>query len=185
MIGRTATVLPLKVVGLAALALAACSQPTTAQDVAPRPDGPVLDEADVFPAAQEAALDAELTQYWRETGVALVVVTDKSLDGRPIEDVAFETFNQWGVGNAETDRGLLVLLAPNDREVRIEVGCGLNRVVTDLKAKAIIEDRMLPLFKQGDVVGGTLAGVEELKRAATGPAITDAPLPPLCRENAG
>jgi len=169
---------------LLAVLLTACSQPTGASDVAERPDGPVLDEADIFPPEQEAALERELTDYWQDTGVALVVVTDASLDGKTIEDVAFETFNAWGIGAPDTGRGLLVLLAPEERKVRIEVGCGMESRVTDLRAALIIEDAMTPLYRSGDIAAGTLAGVEELKRVAAGPPITDAPQSPLCREGA-
>ena len=165
--------------GLAAvltLLLAACSQPTEASDVAPRPDGPVLDEADVFAPAAEAALEKELTEYWRESGVALVVVTDASLDGESIEHVANETFNAWGIGDEQTKCGLLVLVAPEERSVRIEVGIGLEHDVSDVRAKHIIEDTMIPLYRTGDLAAGTLAGVDALKRTA--------PNPPQGREGA-
>jgi len=176
LIGRP---VPARFAALLALLLAACSPPSEASDVAQRPDGPVLDEADIFRAEQEAALERDLTDYFNETGVALVVVTDSSLDGETIEKVAFDTFNEWGIAG----RGLLVLVAPTERQIRIEVGCGLETVVTDLLASRVIEDTMIPLYRSGDLAVATFAGVDELKRVAVGPAITDAPHSPLCLES--
>ena len=168
--------MPARFVALAPLLLAGCSLQSAATPVAQRPDGPVLDEADIFVPAAEAALDQDLTDYWRSSGVSMVVVTDASLDGESIEHVANETFNEWGIGDETTKCGLLVLVAPTERMVRIEVGLGLEDDVSDVRAKRIIENAMLPLYRSGDLAGGTLAGVEELKRAA--------PNPPQCREGA-
>nr|WP_231681051.1 TPM domain-containing protein [Citromicrobium sp. JL2201] len=173
MIGR---LVPARCVAIAPLLLAACSLQSAATPVAQRPDGPVLDEAEIFAPEAEAALDQDLTEYWRTSGVALVVFTDASLGGESIEHVANETFNEWGIGDETTKCGLLVLVAPTERTVRIEVGLGLENDVSDVRAKRIIENAMIPLYRAGDIAGGTLAGVEELKRAA--------PNPPQCREGA-
>ena len=173
MIGRRT---PARLAALLPLLLAACALPDAATQVAQRPDGPVLDEADIFTPVAETALAKNLTDYWRESGVALVVVTDASLDGESIEHVANETFNAWGIGDEQTKCGLLVLVAPEERSVRIEVGLGLENDVSDVRAKRIIENAMIPLYRAGDLAAGTLAGVEELKRAA--------PNPPQCREGA-
>ena len=96
-----------------------------------RPDGPVPDQADVLPAADEAALSQRLTAYYRRSGNAIVVATIKSLDGNSVENYANALYNEWGIGDARTDRGVLLLLAPNDRQARIEVGCGLEGTVTN------------------------------------------------------
>ncbi|MEL7679825.1 TPM domain-containing protein [Citromicrobium bathyomarinum] len=171
--------MPVRWVAILPLLLAACSLPAETLEpsgVAQRPDGPVLDEAAIFAPAAEAALDRDLTDYRRTSGVALVVFTDASLGGESIEHVANETFNEWGIGDETTDCGLLVLVAPAEKMVRIEVGLGLEGDVSDVRAKRIIENTMLPLYRAGDIAGGTLAGVEELKRAA--------PNPPQCREGA-
>ncbi|MBB3033878.1 TPM domain-containing protein [Alteriqipengyuania lutimaris] len=168
--------MPARLAAVLPLLLAACALPDTAMQVAQRPDGPVLDEAGIFAPDTEAALENDLTQYWRESGVALVVFTDASLDGESIEHVANETFNEWGIGDEQTKCGLLVLVAPEERSVRIEVGLGLEGDVSDVRAKRIIENAMIPLYRAGDLPGGTLAGIEELKRTA--------PNPPQCREGA-
>ena len=158
------------------LMLAACARPGAALDVAERPDAPVLDEADIFVPAAEAALDKDLTNYWRTSGVSLVLVTDASLDGESIEHVAYRTFEDLGIGDETRDCGLLVLVAPEEKMVRIEVGSGLENDISDVEAKRIIDNAMLPLYRTGDLAAGTLAGVDELKRLA--------PHPPQCREGA-
>ncbi|MBS7670892.1 TPM domain-containing protein [Croceicoccus gelatinilyticus] len=127
-----------------------------------RPEGPVLDQADIIPADQEAAMDARLRAYNEQTGRAVVVATVNSLDGETIEMYAANMFAEWGIGGAETDQGLLLLVAPNDRKVRIEVGYGLTPYVTDILSGRIIRNDILPAFKAGDYPGGINAGLDAL-----------------------
>ena len=159
---------------LAILAIAAVSSAASAQDGTPRqprfvavdipppPPGPVLDEADIFPVAEEAALNARLRATQAQTGVTLVVVTVNSLQGAEIGDFAFTLFNGWGIGRAASHRGLLVLLAPNERVARIEVGCGLISVFSDQSTADIMQQRMLPKFREGNLPGGINAVVDAL-----------------------
>lgn len=126
------------------------------------PSGPVADRADIIPPESEAELTAELTQYWQRSGTAIVVASLPTLDGKPIEQVAFDTFKRWGIGDRETNRGLLVLVAPNDRQMRIEVGCGLEKPITNEFAKTVIERNMVPPFQAGDFAGGIEGGVNAL-----------------------
>ena len=127
-----------------------------------RPDGPVLDQADVLPAPEEALLAARLRDYSQRTHTALVVVSVNSLGGESIEHFSLKLAQTWGIGDRENLRGLLVLVAPNERKVRIEVSCGLENVVTDVFAGRVIRERMTPEFKQGALDKGTLAGVDAL-----------------------
>lgn len=127
-----------------------------------RPDGPVLDQAGIIPADQEAAMDARLRAYNEQTGRAVVVATVNSLDGETIEMYAANMFAEWGIGGAESDQGLLILVAPNDRQVRIEVGYGLTPYVTDILSGRIIRNDILPAFKAGDYPGGINAGLDTL-----------------------
>jgi uncharacterized protein len=127
-----------------------------------RPSGPVSDRADILPAAEEAVLDARLRDYFRRTGNAIVVASVTTLEGRPIENVAMDTFNAWGIGDRRTNRGLLVLVAPNERQMRIEVGCGLEKPISYDVAKQIIEQQMVPPFRSGDFAGGIDSGVDAL-----------------------
>nr|WP_301332535.1 TPM domain-containing protein [Parerythrobacter lacustris] len=127
-----------------------------------RPSGPVSDRADILPEAVEATLDAKLRGYAHRSGNAIVVASVPSLEGRPIENVALDTFNTWGIGGRKTNRGLLVLVAPNDRQMRIEVGCGLEKPISYDVAKQIIEQQMVPPFRSGDFPGGIDSGVDAL-----------------------
>jgi uncharacterized protein len=126
----------------------------------PRPDGPVLDQADLLPPAEEAALDAKLRAYNAATGRSLVVVTVPSLDGRDIESYGVELGQSWGVGGKSTDQGLILLVAPNERRLRFEVGYGLEEFLPDVFAGRIIRDTITPRFKAGDFAGGIAAGID-------------------------
>lgn len=152
---------------LACAMLVACgagNNPAKADDL---PNGPVSDLADILPAETEARLDRDLREYWDSTGNALVVATVTTLGGRSIDKVSLETARRWGIGDAETKRGLMIMVAPNERSVRIEVSCGLENVITDERAAAIIQEVMIPIYKRGDMAGGTVAGAEALIRATS------------------
>ncbi len=128
----------------------------------PRPEGPVLDQAGIIPDAEEAALDARLREYNARTGRAVTVATVTSLDGETIEMYSVRLFEQWGIGGKESDQGLLLLVAPTERKLRIEVGYGLHQYVTDALSGRIIRNDIAPRFKQGDMAGGINAGVGAL-----------------------
>ena len=93
-----------------------------------------------------------------------------SLGGMSIEDYAFGLFNEWGIGDPTSNRGLLLLVAPNERKVRIEVGCGLEGRITNDVAAAIIADVILPDYRSGDLKAGTMAGVDALVDRLAAPA---------------
>lgn len=164
-----------------AAALTSCSS-ANAHVYPPRPSGPVLDLANIIPADDEAALDQRLSNYWRTTGNALVVVSVNTLKGQSIEEYATGLYNEWGIGDPKTNRGLLLLVAPNERHVRIEVGCGLEGIITDAVAKDIIETDIIPKYKQNDLDAGTLAGVEALIEDVKSRAANDSgPHTPICK----
>lgn len=127
-----------------------------------RPAGPVLDQAGVIPDADEAALAQKLSAYNAQTGRAVIVATVSSLDGQDIETYVNALFRQWGVGGAKTDQGVLFLIAPNDRKVRIEVGYGLEEFLPDVLAGRILSGSVTPRFKAGDYPGGINAGVDQI-----------------------
>ena len=147
-----------------------------------RPAGPVLDEADLLPPGEEALLDTRLRDYWQRTRTALVVVSVNSLGGAPIERYSLELAETWGIGDPENHRGLLVLVAPNERQVRIEVSCGLENVVTDVFAGQVIREDMIPKFKQGALDEATLAGVDALIERLDAGA-NPAPVAQSCRSS--
>jgi uncharacterized protein len=153
----------LRPIWLALLALAALTgAPATAQDYPPRPEGPVYDGADIISPATEAALDQRLRAYNRETGRALVVATIPSLEGAPLESYATGLFANWGIGGAERDQGLLLLVARDDRKMRIEIGYGLHAYFGGIMAGRIIRDDITPRFKEGNFDAGIVAGIDAI-----------------------
>ncbi len=147
-----------------ALLAALAGAPAAAQPQFPaRPDGPVYDGAAIIPDVDEALLDTRLREYNRRTGRALIVATVPELGSETIETYAETLFNdEWGIGGAGTDQGLLLLVAPTERKVRIETGYGLQQYVTDILAGRIIRDAITPRFKAGDYPGGINAGIDAL-----------------------
>lgn len=128
----------------------------------PRPDGPVLDAAQIIPAADEAALDAKLRAYNRETGRAIIVATVPSLDDQPVADYAQALAEAWDIGGAETEQGVLFLVAPTERRIRIHTARGVQEQLPDVLAGRIIRDTVTPRFKAGDLAGGIAAGVDAI-----------------------
>src|SRR5690348_18453904 len=100
---------------------------TALAEIPPRPAGPILDQADLLPPAGEAALDAKLRAYTESTGRALMVVTVASLDGEDIDTYGPALGQAWGVGGKAADQGAILLVAPSERKLRIEVGYGLEQ----------------------------------------------------------
>jgi uncharacterized protein len=147
-----------------ALLAAVLAAPALAQpEYPPRPDGPVYDGAEIIGNVDEQMLDARLREYNQRTGRALIVATVPDLGGETIEAYAETLFNdEWGIGGAESDQGLLLLVAPTERKVRIEVGYGLHQYVTDILSGRIIRDDITPRFREGDFAGGVNAGVDRL-----------------------
>ena len=127
--------------------------------VFPKPVGFVNDFAHVLPANQVKNLEARLQSYRDATGIELAVVTVSSLDDMPIEDYANKLFAQWGIGEKGKDSGVLMLLAPTERKVRIEVGYGLESDLTDSESGQIIRQYANPNFKVNNWPAGTEATV--------------------------
>lgn len=132
------------------------------------PEGYVTDFAEILSPETESMLESELVEFTASTTIEIAVVTVNSLDGDDVATYANELFREWGIGKKETNNGLLLLVAPNERELRIEVGYGLEGVVPDITAGQIIDDIITPAFKLGDYDGGVTAGVQVLERVAEG-----------------
>ncbi|KKC25670.1 TPM domain-containing protein [Sphingomonas sp. SRS2] len=124
--------------------------------------GRVVDQAKLLSPEQAAALDAKLAQLEAQSGRQMVVATVASLQDYPIEDYGYRLGRAWGLGDKKANDGLILLVAPNERKVRIEVGYGLEPIVTDALASVIIQRRILPLFREGDMAGGIVTGAEGL-----------------------
>lgn len=125
----------------------------------PAATGRVNDFADVIDPATEAEIDRRLDQLEQKTSSEIAVATIASLGDMSIEEYANRLFRQWGIGQAKQDNGVLILVAPNDREMRIEVGYGLEGVLPDGLAGEIIRDQFTPRFRDGDYAGGIRNGV--------------------------
>ena len=128
----------------------------------PKPSGRINDLADVIDSATEAEIDRRLDRLEQQTSSEIAVATVPSLDGMSVEEYANRLFKEWGVGQAKQDNGVLVLVAPNNREMRIEVGYGLEGVLPDGLAGQVIRDDFTPRFREGDYSGGILAGVNRV-----------------------
>jgi uncharacterized protein len=128
----------------------------------PQLTGRVVDQANLLSPADEAALTAKLEAVERASSRQLVVATVPDLQGYPIEDYGYRLGRAWGIGQREINNGVILLVAPNERRVRIEVGYGLEPVITDALSGQIIRDRITPRFKAGDYPGGINAGADAL-----------------------
>ncbi|QDZ03374.1 YgcG family protein [Nitratireductor mangrovi] len=124
--------------------------------------GRVVDNAGLIDAATETDLIATLAAFEQKSSDQIVVATIESLDGEAIEPFANRLFRAWGLGQAGEDNGVLLLVAKNDRRMRIEVGYGLEGTLTDLHAKLIIENTMVPAFRAGDFAGGISRAVDDI-----------------------
>lgn len=145
-----------------ALAAAVSSAPLAAQTYPPQPEGPVLDQAGIITDAQEQALDQRLREYNARTGRSIVVATVEDIGGEPIDVYTRNLAEEWGIGGAETEEGVLFLVAPNDRELWITTARGVQGTLTDISTGRIIRNTVVPAFKQGDYPGGILAGVDQI-----------------------
>ena len=142
---------------------------TFAQNL-PALTGRVVDGAEVIPADAEAELTALLEAHEARTSNQVVVATVPSLGGRAIEEYAVELARSWAPGQADKNNGVLFLVAPNEREIRIEVGYGLEGELTDAISRVIIEASIVPRFREGDYAGGIRRGVEDIVAVLEGDA---------------
>ena len=124
--------------------------------------GRVVDNAGVIDAASETMLVQKLEAFEQKSSDQIVVATIATLEGEAIEPYANRLFRAWGLGQAGEDNGILLLVAPNDRRMRIEVGYGLEGTLTDLHSKLIIENTMVPAFRAGDYAGGITRAVDDM-----------------------
>jgi uncharacterized protein len=143
-------------------ALLAFAGTPAAAELPPRPDGPVLDQAAVIPDAEEAALNQRLRAYNAATGRAIIVATVSSLDGLEVADYAQTLAEKWDIGGAETEEAVLLLVAPNERTLRIHVGRGSQERLPDVLGGRIIRETIVPQFKTGNYGGGIIAGVDAI-----------------------
>ena len=154
---------------LVALGLAIAT-PALADPKFPPLTGRILDEAALLSAEDKRALEAELKALEEKSTDQLVVYTTRSLQGYPIEDFGYRLGRAWAIGQKDKNNGAILLVAPTDRKVRIEVGRGLEPQLTDIMTKLIIENAILPAFRRNDFAGGIKAGVRDIRDVLLGDA---------------
>lgn len=124
--------------------------------------GRVVDQANLLDPATEQALTEKLAALEASSTDQLVVVTVNSLQDQEIEDYGYQLGRAWGIGQKENDNGALLIVAPNERKVRVEVGYGLEPILTDAFSSQVIRDDILPSFRDGDYQAGVVKGVDAL-----------------------
>ena len=134
----------------------------------PTLSGRVVDEAALMSRKQAHQLTQQLAAFEKRSGIQLVVVSVDSLDGETIEEYGYQLGRHWGIGQKGKNNGVLLLIAQDERKVRIEVGYGLEGALPDAIAANIIQTRILPAFKRGDMVAGVVAGSQSIMKALAG-----------------
>lgn len=159
------------IVPLAALLFVLCAGLVQAAEPEfPRLDGRVTDAAGVLSPEIRERITGKLKAHEDKSGDQLVVATVPNLQGLTVEDYANRLFRAWKLGETKRNNGALLLVAPTDRKVRIEVGYGLEGAITDAVSKVIITTAIIPKFKQGDIPGGIEAGAEAILSIMAGDA---------------
>jgi uncharacterized protein len=144
------------------LALPAQTTRVAAAPAFPALTGRVVDDAHILSDGTRQDLTAKLAALEQKTSRQLVVVTVPSLQGYEISDYGYQLGRAWGIGQKGMNNGALLIVAPTERRVRIEVGYGLEPILTDAFSSVVIQTQITPRFKKGDYDGGVSAGVEAL-----------------------
>jgi uncharacterized protein len=145
---------------LRGIALACCLVTAAFALDFPQLTGRVVDQAGVMSADSRSTIEAKLKDLEDKSGIQLVVATVKSLQGNDIETYANQLFRTWKLGQAQKNNGMLLLVAPAEHKVRIEVGYGLEGTLTDALSSVIISSAIVPRFKANDYSGGIERGVD-------------------------
>ena len=136
--------------------------PATAAPSFPALTGRVVDDAHILSDGTKQALTAKLAALEAKTSRQLVVVTVPSLGGYEISDYGYQLGRAWGIGQKGMNNGALLIVAPTEHRVRIEVGYGLEPILTDAFSSVVISTQITPRFRKGDFDGGVTAGVDAL-----------------------
>lgn len=166
LMGRIATfsiVAVITVLFFWAISSAPDSQPSQEQASSyPEPSGYVVDQSGVLSPETEDLLTNQLTQLNEATGIQMAVVTIPTTNGVPIEEYSIELAESWGVGDAEQDSGILFITATEDRQVRFEIGYGMEGALTDSQGGRILDNSVIPHFKNNNFEAGIIDGVGAL-----------------------
>jgi uncharacterized protein len=132
--------------------------------------GRIVDEARILSAADKAELETTLRELEGKSSDQIVIYTAPSLQGYEIEELGYRLGRFWKIGQQGVNNGIVLIIAPNERKVRIEVGRGLEPLMTDSMSSTIIQNTILPGFRRGDFPGGIKAGVRDIKDVLLGDA---------------
>ncbi len=168
---------------LAVLALLGCAGVAAALEV-PFLSGRIVDLAGLLNAEEKARIEQKLQALEAKTGAQIAVLTVPSLEGDPLEDFSMRVASTWKLGERDKDNGALLLVARDDRKMRIETGYGLEGELTDLKTGRILDEIVRPSFRQGKFGAGIEAGVEAMIASAEGQEVLPA-VPPQAEERPG
>lgn len=162
-------------IALASLLIVFASTALTGTAFAQTPDKPaialtdrVVDAAGILSPAQEQELIAKLAAYEQQSSDQIVVATVPSLNGMDVETYANRLYRAWAIGQKSENNGILLLVAPNERKVRIEVGYGLEGTMTDAMTSIIIQNAIIPEFRSGDYGTGVIKGVDDILQVLHG-----------------
>ncbi len=132
--------------------------------------GRIVDDANLLTPGDKAAIESDLKALEDKSSDQIVVYTTNSLQGYPVEDYGYQLGRAWGIGQKGTNNGVILIIAPNERKVRIEVGRGLEPQLTDALSTLIIQNAILPRFKRGEFSAGIKAGVQDIRDVLLGDA---------------
>lgn len=135
-----------------------------------KPTGMVNDFAGILSASEKAGLERTLSDFKKETGNEIAIVTIKTLGDESPETYAVKLFEEWGIGKKDKDNGLLILHALDERQIRIEVGYGLEPYITDAKSSAIYRNILAPKFKEGKFAEGYTEAIDAITATLRGEA---------------
>ncbi len=152
----------LAVIGCAVLLCVMGIAASLAAPTFPALTGRIVDQAGIMDEQTKAAIEPKLQTLEVKSGIQFVVATIKSLEGGDIETYANQLFRAWKLGEAKNNNGVLLIVAPNERKLRIEVGYGLEGTLTDALSKIVIANAIAPRFKAGDFGGGVARGVDDV-----------------------
>ena len=156
-------------IGLTLALLVPCI--SSAQVAVPQLVGHVTDQTGTLTTEQRSTLEQSLTVFEARNGTQLAVLIIPTTQPEVIEQYALRVAEQWKLGRQKVDDGVILVVAKDDRTLRIEVGYGLEGALSDIVSKRIISDTIVPLFKQGDFYGGLQSGVEQIMRVVDGESL--------------
>jgi len=143
----------------------------------PTLSGRVVDDAGILSAASHQYLENNIATFEHQSGDQIVVVTLRSLEGTTIEDYGYQLGRFWGIGQKEQNNGVILIIAPREHKVRIEVGYGLEGVLTDAQSSNIIQSIILPSFRSNKMEEGVINGTNALISVLGGHTLSISPRP--------